>query len=167
MAQLDLANATMYIRDRTSNSMEIKIGEGNLQYTEKRNIEMVLSRGELDTAREADEVPLEANFDFIWEYISSDVDGTIEDALKRTGACSAWVSASTDPNAPYCVNIEIVHAPGGAESACGGDGDAAGGVEHVFLTRFYFENLGHSVKDGTIDCSGKCNATRATTSRSI
>lgn len=161
MPQIDLANTKIYIRDRGSNFIEVKIGEGNLQYSENKSIEFVLGRGELDTVRENNEQPLDVNFDFIWEYISSTTGATIEDALKRKGAASTWVSASTDPDAPYCVHLEIVHMPGGG-TCTNPDEDI---VEHIFLNEFHYEQLGHSLKDGTIDCRGKCNATQATTLR--
>lgn len=154
--QIDLANTTVYIRDGSTNFIEIKIGEGNIQYSENRTVDYVDARGELDTTREGNEQPIDVNFDFIWEYISSATGATIEDALKKAGAASGWISASSDPDAPYCVDLEIIHKP-----PCSGTGI----VEHVFLNLFTYEQLGHSLKDGTIDCRGKCNATKATTTR--
>lgn len=160
---IDLAKATLYIRDAGSNYIEVKIGEGNLSYTEARNLEMVLSRGDLDTVRENNDEAMEVSFSFIWEYVSSTTYITIEDALKQRNGAAGWVSANPDTNAPYAVNLELVHMPG-ATSTCG-DGSTGGNIEHVFLLQFNYENLGHSLKDATVDCSGKCNAKQATTSR--
>lgn len=164
MAQIDLANAVMLIRDGGTNHIEIKIGEGNLQHTETRNIEFLKARGILDTVRENDQEPMDVNFNCVWEYISSAVGATFENALKKTGAASSWVSSSVDPAAPYCVDIELIYTPGG-DPPCGGDGDSGGAVEHIFFNEFHYETLGHSLKDGTIDCKGKCNTVSATTAR--
>ena len=159
MAQIDIAGAILYVKDGGSNYVEVKIGEGNFQYTEEYEREFVKSRGELDTVRDGEEQPLQINFDFIWEYVSSATGATIEDALKKKGAASSWESTSPDPDAPYCVDLELVYVPGGGN--CLGE-DV---VEHLLFKEFYHESLGHSLKDGTIDCRGKCNAVQPITSR--
>jgi hypothetical protein len=161
MPQIDLASAIIYIRDRGTNFIEVKIGEGNLDYTEAREINFVKSRGELDTAREGEEQELDVRFSFIWEYIKGDGTITVEDALKKRGGAASWVSASLDPDAPYCVNIEVIHVP--ANGDC--DNAIEKPLEHIFLTEFHYERLGHSLKDGAVDCSGKCNSTQATQTR--
>lgn len=158
MAQIDLRRATVTIRDGGSNFIQITLGEGNLNYSERRNIDVVKSRGELDTIREGDEEPIDVNFQFVWEFItgsSADTVPTLEDVLKRIGDASAWASTAPDTNAPYAVNIEIEYTP-----VC-----HAVDEEIILLRWFNFTELAHSIKDGTVDCKGTCNITKAEITR--
>jgi len=50
-AQIDLKNATLKIKDGGTNEMEVTLGEGNLVYTERQNVEYTLDRGTLDEVR--------------------------------------------------------------------------------------------------------------------
>lgn len=151
MAQIDLRNATIVLKDNGANSLEVKIGEGSLDYSEKRNIELVLSRGELDTTREENEEGMEVSFSFIWEYIESPSGQpiTIEDALKRRNAAVAWATTSTDAAAPFCLDLHLTYIP-----PCG----TSGLSELIVFPQYNFKELAHSLKDGTIACSGICNA---------
>lgn len=157
MALIDLRNAIIYIKDGASHSLEIKIGEGNLTYTEKREIDDVKSRGKLDTMRESEDQPMEVAFSFMWEYLKSQSPEPISprEALKGIDGASAWVSASPDPLAPYCVNLEILHTP-----ICPGVYK-----ETVLLPQFNPLQFAHSLNDATVACNGKCNATQATIAR--
>lgn len=159
MAQIDLRNATIRISDGGVNYINIKIGEGNLEYTEKRQIEFVDSRGVLDLVRENKEEPVDVSFSFIWDYISgySTNPPTIEDALKKRGQASSWASASADVNAPYAVNLTIIYVP-----PC----SATGVNETIGLPFFNYTQLAHNLKDGTVACTGQCNIKQATAVRS-
>lgn len=139
------------------NILEVKIGEGNLTYTEKRNIEYRRNRGLLDTVREGQEEPVEVSFDLIWEYLKSDTNEpvTVKEALTRTGAAAAWTSTAIDPCEPYAVDLEVRYAP-----PCATDKD-----ELIVLQDFRWESLDHNLKDGAISCKGNCNITRAVSSR--
>ncbi len=127
----------------------VKIGEGNLTYSEKRAVEFTRDRGILDTVRTADEDPIDVSIDAIWEYItaSSGIAATIEDTLKQTGEASSWVSTADDQCQPYCVDIEVHNAP-----ACSGIED-----ELLTLEEFYYETLDHDLREATIASSGRCN----------
>lgn len=156
MAQIDLRNATILIQDGGSNSIEIKVGEGSLEYVEKREIDFVKSRGTLDTVRENEEQPIEVSTSFIWEFIfGAGGEITIEDALKRRGNASGWASASSDTLAPYCVNIFITYTP-----VC-----HAIDLEILALTQFHYIELAHSLKDGTVALKGNCNIKSAGSTR--
>lgn len=134
----------------------IKVGDGTLTYSEKRNIEYTLDRGKLDEVREGDEVPMDVKFDLVWDYISGPASGTptVEDALKKKGLASTWTSSDTDACKPYALDIVITYVP-----ACTGD------QEEITLPDFRYEALDHDIKAGTISCTGKCNATKAVTLR--
>lgn len=157
-AQIDLKDATITIQDGASASIAVKVGQGNLTFTERQNIEYTLDRGVIDEVREGDEVPMEVSFAFTWLYVDPASGGsiggtvTIEDAFKQTGAASGWTSSDADICRPYAVDIVIALAP---------DCDAVSDST-ITLPDFRWEQLEHNLREGTISVSGKCNATKAT-----
>jgi len=161
MAQLDLKQATVTIRDGDTppNTLAVTIGEGNITYTEARNIEYVLDRGNLDEVREGDQIPVAVSMDFNWEYVTgsstSGANPTVEDALKKTGLAAAWVSSDSDACRPYAVDLVILYTPD-----C-----ATGDQEEIVLADFRYESLAHDAGAGTVACSGNCNITNATVTR--
>jgi len=159
-AQIDLKNATIYLKDggtgSAQQSLEIKIGEGTLTYDERKTIEYVRDRGLLDTVKEGDEEPMDVRFDFTWEFLRAvSTTGwgtpTVEDALKQRGEAAGWVSSSNDPCEPYAVDIEIHYAP-----PCGDELD-----EIITLPDFRYTSLAHDLSAGTVAVTGQCNATQA------
>ena len=138
--------------------LEIKVGEGNVSFTENTPREYLLNRGILDTVRDADEVPMDVSFDFVWEFLSavgSSAIPTIKEVLKQTGEASTWLSTSDDACEPYCCDIEINYDPG-----CGG-----ANTELIELKYFRPESLEHNISDAQISCTGKCNVTEAVETR--
>jgi len=138
--------------------LEIKVGEGNLNYTENTPREYLKNRGLLDTVRNADEEPMDASFDFTWEFLSAiggSANPTIKEALKQTGEASTWISTSDDLCEPYCVDIEVHYDP-----ACGGANS-----ELIELKEFRHETLEHNIRDAQLSCTGKCNQTEAVETR--
>ena len=136
----------------------IKIGEGNLTYSDKRPIVYVRNRGILDTVRLGEDDPVDVKFEFTWEFITS-VSGsglpTVEDALKKIGEASAWVTTSTDPCEPYCVDIEVEYIP-----PC-----ASVDREIISFTTFRYEDLAHDIKNSQISVTGKANIIQPTVTR--
>lgn len=160
-AQIDLKNCTITLKDGGGKSLEVKIGEGNLTYSESRNIQYTLDRGKLDEVREGDEVPMDVTLAFTWEYLrgspsSSGATPSVEEALKKIGNAADWVSSDTDECRPYAVDIEVVNAPQPA---------ACGDKETITLVDFRYEKLDHDMKAGTVSVTGKCNVTQATVVR--
>ncbi len=156
--RIDLKNATIKLKDSDSNTLTIKVGEGNATWTERINREYELNRGSLDEVRNGDEVPVELRIDCVWEYIktnSTAATPTIEDALKNVGGAIDWVSSDTDDACrPYAVDVEIEHQP-----TCDGDN------EIVLLSDFRYEQLDHDLRAGTLSVSGRCNITAPTVTR--
>lgn len=140
-------------------TLEVKVGDGALSYTENRELEYVLDRGTLDTVREGDDQPVEVNMDFIWEFLrasSTDDIPTIEDAIKQRGLASDWETSDTDdPCAPYAVDIEIEYDP-----PCG----AVQG-EIILLQDFRWDSLEHNAVDAVVSMTGRCNVKEATVTR--
>lgn len=151
MPLIDLKDATIYLRDRATNWVEVRVGEGNLTYSEKRTIEADKDRGNPGRIREGEKELVEVSFEFLWEEIRSATDvPTLEEVLK--GMASGWVSAASnpitgdlDPNAPFSVHIQIVR-----ENACGQ-------IEQYLFVEFNYEELAHDMKNASISCKGICN----------
>src|SRR5690348_7052340 len=113
MTPIDLRHTTLYIRDKGTNYITVRIGEGNLTYAEKRNIIVAKSRGVLNRIREGDEEAMDLQFQFVWDNITAH-DGsiiTVEDALKNRNNASGWQSTSFDPDAPYCIDMQLDFSP--------------------------------------------------------
>jgi hypothetical protein len=139
--------------------VEIKIGEGNLTYTENKEYEYLTDRDELDTVREAAEQPMDVNLDFVYEFVTTGTNEKLSpvDALKRKGAASEWVSTSLDPCEPYAVDIEVEHAP-----RCGG---AAIEDEITLFPDFRRDSLEFDLREATISVTGRCNASEPVVTR--
>lgn len=140
------------------NTLEVKIGDGNLTYSEKRNIEYVKDKGVLDTVREGDEEPVDIKFDFTWEFlkaVTSSGAPTVEDVLKNVGEASTWVTSSDDPCEPFAVDLEIEYAP-----VCDGVDP-----EYIRFNDFRYEELAHDMRQGQVSASGKANITQAIITR--
>lgn len=137
--------------------LEIKVGDGNITWTEARTMEYRLDRGDLDTVKEGDQVPLEVSLEFVYEHVST---GTGEvtspiDALKRIGPCAEWVSSSSDPCEPYAVDIVMEHV-----TPCGAVDD-----ETITFPDFRYEQLQFDLSAATISVTGKCNSTEVISER--
>ena len=130
--------------------INIKIGDGNITYTENKNYEYELDRGTLDTVREGDEAPMDVNIDFVYEFITTGTSEAITpmDALKRKGGAAEWVSSSADPCEPYALDIEVEHVPpcGGAEK------------EVTLFPDFRPDSKEVDFGEASVSVSGRCNA---------
>ncbi len=139
--------------------LKIKVGEGTITWSEKKPREYKLDRGVIDSVRNGDQVPMDVNLGIMYEELtaSSGNPPTPEDVLKQRGEASDWVSTeTTDPCAPFCINIRIDHLPPGCTTF---------EMERVILPFFRYEDLSHDPKAGTIACTGKCNAQEAIVTR--
>jgi hypothetical protein len=133
-----------------SQEIEVKIGQGNLTYSEHRNIEYRLNRGKLDSAREGDEVPMDVTLDADFEHVISGTgeDITPPEALKGNGAAAEWVSSATDKCEPYAVDIEAENA-----LSCGSTQP-----ETFLFPDFRWEQGDFDFQKATISFKGKSNA---------
>lgn len=137
--------------------VQVKIGDGDLSWTEAREMIYDLDRDRLDTVRQGADQPVEADLAFTFEYVTaqSGRPPTPVDILKRKGEAQEWVSTSDDLCEPYAVDIYVVH-----ELPCGTDED-----QDVLLKTFRWENLDYSIQDATIAVSGRCNITEVESTR--
>ena len=137
--------------------LEIKIGDGNVTYTEANEYEYDLDRGVLDTVRSGDQVPMDVSLDFVYEYVTTGTSEAVSpmDALKKIGGAVEWRSSSADPCEPYAVDVEIVHTP-----IC-----TTQEIETTVFPDFRSESREPDLGEATISVSGRCNATQPTITR--
>ena len=131
--------------------IEIKVGDGEVKYTEANEYKYDKDRGNLDTVREGDEVPMDVSLNFTFEHVKTGTGEAITpiDAIKGTGGASEWVTSSSDPCEPYAVDIEVEHVP-----PCG-----SADTETILFPDFRSEKRDYDFKNAMIAVSGKCNAT--------
>jgi hypothetical protein len=131
------------------NGIYAKLGEGNLTYSEKRNLIYVRDRGYIDTMKVGDDEPIDVALDFTWEFLRavSGAPPTIEEAVKQVGQAATWVSTSADPCEPYSVSVFLLDIP-----PCGTD------AESIQLPEFRWTSLDHDLKGGKVSVKASCNA---------
>lgn len=137
--------------------IEIKVGDGDVSWTEARNFEYDLDRDQLDTVRQGEDVPVSVEMAFTFEYVTSQSGQAITpvDALKNKNGAAEWISSSADACEPYAVDIYIIH-----NVPCGTDHD-----QDFLFPDFRYEELEFSLADAAISVSGQCNVTEVTTTR--
>ena len=137
--------------------LSIKVGDGNITYTEHMEYQYLLDRGDLDTVREGNSVPMDVKLDCVYEHITTGTTEAISpmDALKQVGGASAWVTTGP-PCEPYAIDIVVEH-----ELDCGTDQD-----ETTVFPDFRADTKEINFKDATISVSGKCNVTEPIVTRS-
>jgi len=137
--------------------IDVKVGDGNLTYTENAEYEYELDRGQLDTVREGNQVPMDVNLDFVYEFVTTGTGEAITpmDAIKGRGGAAEWVSSSADPCEPYAVDVEVEHIP-----PCGG-----ADKEISIFPDFRADSKEFDLGEATVSVSGRCNATEPTLTR--
>lgn len=137
--------------------IDIKVGDGNVTYTEANEYEYDLDRGVLDTVRSGDEVPMDVSLDFVYEYITTGTGESISpmDALKKIGGASGWVSSSSDPCEPYAIDIEVVHTPICTTQA----------IETTVFSDFRSDSREVDLGEAAVAVSGRCNVTQPSVTR--
>lgn len=138
--------------------LDIRVGDGNVNWTEKVSREYKLDRGLIYQVRNGDQVPMDVSLALMYEFLtaSSANPPTPEDVIKKRGEAADWESTDPDSCAPYCVDIVILHQPAGCTEF---------EKEKVRLPYFRYEDLPHDPKAGTISMTGKCNAVQAQVTR--
>lgn len=138
--------------------IEVKIGEGNLTWSEKKEYVYLLDRGDLDTVKEGNEVPVEISMEFVYEHVTTGTseDITPVDAIKRIGSAVDWISSAADQCEPYAVDLVVEH-----NVPCGTTQD-----ETLTFADFRWESLDFDLSAATISVSGKCNVSSVNAARS-
>jgi hypothetical protein len=162
MALIDLKDCTVTFKDGTGTPLTVTavVGEGNFQWTEKRNIEYHKDRGKLATGlvREGDEEPVDVSFEFVFDYLTTKAaDATIEldEMIKGATNGTSTLVSTGDACEPYACDIVINREP---PAGCGDD-------ELYTFAEFRYENISYDLRAGTISCTGTCNITAPTVAR--
>lgn len=140
-----------------SQRIVIKIGEGDMSWTESRELIYDRDRDLLDTVRLGQEQPVSVDLNFTFEYVTTQSGQLITpvDALKNVGGAVEWISSSSDLCEPYAVDLYVIH-----NVPCGTDFD-----QDFRFTDFRWESLDYSVQDASIAVSGQCNVSTITSLR--
>lgn len=142
-----------------SRQIEIKVGDGNITWTESKNYDYELDRGDLDTVKEGDEAPVQVNLAFIYDFVRTGTSENVtpSDALKGVGGASDWVTSSADTCEPYAVDLVIEHVP-----PC-----TALGIETEIVTfpDFRHDSLQYDLQAAAISVTGRANCTEPTVER--
>lgn len=139
--------------------LAIKVGDGNLTYTEAKTYNYELDRGDLDTVREGDAVPVAVNLQFVYEFVRTGTNEPItpSDALKGIGGASTWISAAADKCEPYAVDMVIEYTP-----VCSG---TVVETERTVFEDFRHDTLAFDLSAASIAVTGRSNRTEATVTR--
>ncbi len=139
--------------------VEIKIGDGNLTYTENKEYDYLLDRGVLDTVRQGDDQPMDITIDFVYEFVSTGTGEEITpvDAIKGIRGAAEFTSTSADLCEPYAIDIEVDHDPGSCV--------ASAEKEITLFPDFRYDTLEFDLDEATIASTGRCNATEPTITR--
>jgi hypothetical protein len=137
--------------------LTIKIGDGDLRYTERDEFNYDLDRGELDTVRQGNDVPMEVVSNFVYESITTGAGEDIApmDAIKRRGSASDWISAAEDECEPYAVDLLVIHTP-----PCG-----TAEKEFTLFPDLRSEQREVNFKESNIQITGRCNVVEPVTWR--
>ena len=137
-----------------SQEVEIKVGDGDLKYTEADEYIYDSERGLLDTVRKGDDQPMEVSMNFIFDQVKSGTGEVITpiEALKGSGNASEWVTSSSELCDPYAVDVLVRDV-----RVC-----IAGESRDYLFPDFRCEKRDYSFKDASIAVNGKCNVTEPT-----
>jgi hypothetical protein len=130
--------------------IEVKIGDGDLKYSEANAYTYDKDRGVLDTVREGDETPMDVNMNFTFEHVKTGTDNVITpvDAVKGIGGAAEWITSSVDACEPYAVDVVVEYVP-----------PCVGQSETWTFPDFRSEKRDYDIKGATIAVAGKCNVT--------
>lgn len=145
MSQRSIRDGILTIFDGGSESLIVRIGEGNFTWNERRNVDYTRNRGVITEVRLGDDEAVEVSFDFIWDWISASAGGsvTIVEAIKGTAA--AWVTAG-DSCEPFAVDLQLQISP----DECGSTD------ETITFDEFRWETINPDLRAGAIACTGRC-----------
>ena len=181
-ATIDLKNCVIVIHDANAanyadtaqsagyvnHTCTLVIGEGNLTYSTKRNIEYIPDRGLITSGtpevKEGDEVPMEVRLDCRYDYFTSNTitspspaDIITNKYLGTSGSAYTSSDSTTDGACrPYAVDIVLTNT---APSGCGDN-------EVYTFPDFRWEQIDFDIRGGTLSVSGRCLAIAPTVVRS-
>jgi len=128
--------------------VEMKVGEGDVEFTENQEAIIDTDRGLLDGMRSGTEQAMTISSSFVYDWLraSSGDPITVYEALKRKGDAAGWHNAALDPCEPYQVDMFIIDRPDcGSEEA-----------EIMFFRRMRTTSISASVAGASVSLEGTC-----------
>ena len=95
----------------TPKTLAVPIEEGNLRFTVRRPVKVIMNRGQVDSFAEGNEEPMSVSFNFKFEewrgrtLTAYATVPSVPDALRKVGNASDWTS--TLDCGPYCVDVRF------------------------------------------------------------
>ena len=143
MSQRSIRDGILVIKDGGSEELTVRIGEGNITWNERRNVDYTRNRGVIAEVKLGDDEAVEVSFDFIWDWITSVSGDSVVDALK--GDADDWETAGGSCE-PWAVDLELSIEP----TECGST------TETMTFDEFRWETLNADLRAGQISCTGRC-----------
>lgn len=175
---IDIRNCIVFLKTLALDTgnlvfMAIKIGDGQLSFTESQAFTPILNRGKLDDIRSGDQQQVALNINGRATFFLSNIEGPAQDETytaneilrgieygniddhgrpKFRGTREDWLTAYGCP--PYCADVEIHNNPG---LACP-DTEAVG--EAMLFRYFRVESINPDLSAGNVSISGNCHITQ-------
>jgi len=156
MAVFDLRNSTIIVEDATAptpNTLTIQLSEGQFEYSETINYNVIRDRHLIEAFRKADEEPMTVTIAALFLFIKGETTNvTLPDALKGINTASDWVGTNSDPCDPYCVDLILTHIPPCSQ------------VQQEVMTfpKFHVTSINPDFSAGVLNLEGMCLATTPT-----
>ncbi|KYC47832.1 MAG: hypothetical protein AMQ22_00238 [Candidatus Methanofastidiosum methylothiophilum] len=149
----NLKDAVITLKDgtpTTPKTLEIVADEGDLSFSESREINPIMDRGSLALIREGNETMVDVSFSIKYSGLLGSATPTVYEALKKQGTGgSTWQSTNADSEV-YTVDIEFEVS----------DPSTGSPVEVIRISKFAYEKI--EFKEGeeydTLSVSGKAFA---------
>lgn len=143
----------------TGITLDFKVGEGNVTWTETVEYDTELERGDLETGTVSagDDQAMTVTAAFTFQAYTTGTSETVSpvDAIKGVGGASEWVTAGADECEPYAVKLIALHTP-----TCGSKQ-----TERYEFPEFRRTNLNPDFSAATISLTGVCKAVEPTVTR--
>ena len=151
----DVRNAVLTISGGTGTAVEVRLGDGDISWTENTPRIYGMNQGEIYDVRYGDDAPCEISFGFIWEELyASSTEVTVYEALQIP---TGW-NTSTDLCSPPAIDLILTfpQCPVGTGAATNP------GQEVITFSDFRPETLGPGLRDGQISVTGKIPTAKPT-----
>lgn len=145
---MDLKNCTVTLEDgaSTPNTLDLKIDEGNITWSEKRNITAKKDRGILDYMKEGDQEACEVKLECRFAALTSSSGDPVTPYEFIKGQGSNYVSTSPECSAT-AINIIVT-----VDQDCGTSVED----EIIVFSDFTYTQIDGDFKAGTLSVSGLC-----------
>ena len=163
----NLTHGQLTIKGGTSGqSLVVPIEEGNLRFSVRRPVKVIMNRGVIDSFAEGNEEPMSVSFNFKFEewrgrtLTAYATIPSVPDALRQKGNASAWTSSLEC--GPYCVDLQF-----DLDNPCTANGIDQ--TERLVFPDFHADEVSFEEADDAdrVSVSGMCLALEPTSTRGV